>query len=68
LWVAAGIAGSAWASAWFFFQVNEEAGKYLLPYCVWVTFAFFLNWRISVLNPIANAAASAKAKIVKKLK
>lgn len=48
--IAAGIALSGYAAVWFFYQVNPKAAVYLMPYCVWVTFACFLNWRFLVLN------------------
>lgn len=60
--IAAGIALSAYASAWLFYQVNPKAAVYLLPYCGWVTFAFFLNWRFLALNGANGQAKVAAAK------
>ncbi|MDD3926253.1 MAG: tryptophan-rich sensory protein [bacterium] len=33
-----------------FWRVNRVAGLLLLPYILWVSFAFYLNWTIAVLN------------------
>lgn len=34
----------------FFYKVNKTAGKILIPYLIWVTFAGYLNFGIYLLN------------------
>ena len=34
----------------FFYKVNKTAGKLLIPYLIWVTFAGYLNFGIYLLN------------------
>jgi len=33
-----------------FWRINRVAGLLLLPYILWVSFAFYLNWTIAMLN------------------
>ena len=35
----------------FFYAVNKNAGYLLIPYLAWVTFAGYLNFFISIMNP-----------------
>lgn len=35
---------------YFFYQVKKTAGKILIPYLIWVTFAGYLNFGIYLLN------------------
>lgn len=35
---------------YFFYKVNKTAGKILIPYLIWVTFAGYLNFGIYLLN------------------
>lgn len=44
LWVAIVV------NIFFFAQVNKTAGKILIPYLIWVTFAGYLNFGIYLLN------------------
>ena len=34
-----------------FYKINKLAGQLLLPYLIWVSFAFILNFSIVILNP-----------------
>ena len=34
----------------FFSKINEISGLLLVPYCLWVSFATYLNWAIWYLN------------------
>ena len=38
------------ANIYFFYKINKNAGKLLIPYLVWVTFAGYLNLAIFLLN------------------
>ena len=38
------------AKTYFFYKINKNAGKLLIPYLVWVTFAGYLNLAIFILN------------------
>lgn len=38
------------ANIYFFYQVNKTAGKILILYLIWVTFAGYLNFGIFLLN------------------
>ena len=38
------------ANIYFFYKVNKTAGKILIPYLIWVTFAGYLNFGIYLLN------------------
>lgn len=38
------------ANIYFFYKINKNAGKLLIPYLVWVTFAGYLNLAIFILN------------------
>ena len=44
LWVAIAV------NIYFFYKVNKTAGKILIPYLIWVTFAGYLNFGIYLLN------------------
>lgn len=35
---------------YFFYKINKTAGKILIPYLIWVTFAGYLNFGIYLLN------------------
>ena len=37
-------------NTFFFYRINKTAGRLLLPYLVWVTFAGYLNLAIFLLN------------------
>ena len=39
------------ANIYFFYKINKNAGKLLIPYLIWVTFAGYLNFGIYILNP-----------------
>ncbi len=38
------------ANIYFFYKINKNAGKLLIPYLIWVTFAGYLNLAIFLLN------------------
>ena len=38
------------ANIYFFYKINKTAGKLLIPYLIWVTFAGYLNFGIYLLN------------------
>ena len=38
------------ANIYFFYKINKNAGKLLIPFLVWVTFAGYLNLAIFLLN------------------
>ena len=38
------------ANIYFFYKINKNAGKLLIPYLVWVTFAGYLNLAIFLIN------------------
>lgn len=38
------------ANIYLFYKINKNAGKLLIPYLVWVTFAGYLNLAIFLLN------------------
>lgn len=38
------------ANICFFYKINKNAGKLLIPYLIWVTFAGYLNLAIFLLN------------------
>lgn len=38
------------ANIYFFYKINKNAGKLLIPYLIWVTFAGYLNLVIFLLN------------------
>ena len=35
----------------YFYAVSENAGYLLIPYLAWITFAGYLNFFISIMNP-----------------
>ncbi len=38
------------ANIYFFYKINKNAGKLLIPHLIWVTFAGYLNLAIFLLN------------------
>lgn len=42
---------STWTFAWAAYARNRPAGYLLIPYCLWVAFAAFLNFTFWRLNP-----------------
>ncbi|MBR5246428.1 MAG: tryptophan-rich sensory protein [Clostridia bacterium] len=38
------------ANIYFFYKINKNSGKLLIPYLLWVTFAGYLNFAIFLLN------------------
>lgn len=38
------------ANVYLFYRINKNAGKLLIPYLIWVTFAGYLNLAIFLLN------------------
>lgn len=48
--IAGVIALSGMAAAALVYQVSKQAAYHLVPYCVWCTFAFYLNYRFKVEN------------------
>ncbi len=43
---------STLAAVVIFWRLNRVAGLLLLPYILWVSFAFYLNWAIAMLNRV----------------
>lgn len=50
LCVLGGILLFSYVSAYFFYRVSKWAGLLLVPYLLWITFAFILNYTIWILN------------------